>query len=256
MDRIRQLLEIIERERHHKLLLSIKNLQDLGPSPFPYIVLVLPRPLPSEVVKGEHFVLVDLLKSLLGGRSRAPCPAKLSTLAMQNPKLAPQAMTKKKKKSGQAKAAGEGLEGFVDWTNPAVSQSAKERETKMSSLVIGFTMWMHKRAANAQKGTTLGLEVLGDKCFRPSRFDEEVQADPIVIVADSLERVLEAPSAIGGGAQDASRKACVALEDEIPVREFPYVDDAFIEATNAPSPRASFTVDGTRRLFDRLVNNS
>ena len=67
LDRIRRLLEIIERESHHELLLSAKNLQDLGANPFPYIVLVLPRPLPSEVVKGHHFILIDLLKSLPGG---------------------------------------------------------------------------------------------------------------------------------------------------------------------------------------------
>ena len=32
---------------------------------------ILPRPLPSEVVEGEHFVLDDLLKSLPGGFSKA-----------------------------------------------------------------------------------------------------------------------------------------------------------------------------------------
>ena len=69
MDRIRRLLEIIEMERHYKLLLSVKNLQDLGDNPFPYIVPVLPRPLPNEVVKGEHFVVTDLLKSLPEGSS-------------------------------------------------------------------------------------------------------------------------------------------------------------------------------------------
>ena len=69
LDCIRWLLEITERECHHELLLFINNLQDLGASPFPYIVLILPRPLPNEVVKGEHFVLTDLLKSLLGGSS-------------------------------------------------------------------------------------------------------------------------------------------------------------------------------------------
>ena len=69
LDRIHRLLDITEREFHHKLLLSVKNLQDLGVSPFPYIVHVLPRPLPNEVVKGEHFFLTDLLKSLPGGSS-------------------------------------------------------------------------------------------------------------------------------------------------------------------------------------------
>ena len=67
LDCIRRLLEIIERERHHKLLLYAKNLQDLGASLFPYIVPILPHPLLNEVVKGEHFVLPDLLKSLLEG---------------------------------------------------------------------------------------------------------------------------------------------------------------------------------------------
>ena len=61
------MLEITEREHHNELLLSTKNLQDLGASPFPYIVPILPPPLPNEVVKGEHFVLADLLKSLPGG---------------------------------------------------------------------------------------------------------------------------------------------------------------------------------------------
>ena len=71
LDRICQLLEIIKRERHHELLLSAKNLHDLGTSPFPYIIHILPHPLPREVIKGEHFVLADLLKSLPGDSTQA-----------------------------------------------------------------------------------------------------------------------------------------------------------------------------------------
>ena len=71
LDRIYRLLKITERERHHKLLLSVKNLHELGAGSFPHIVYVLPRPLPSKVVKGEHFVFVDLLKSFPGGSSQA-----------------------------------------------------------------------------------------------------------------------------------------------------------------------------------------
>ena len=63
-------LEITERERN-ELLLSMKNSQELGSSPFPYIAPVIPRPLPGEVVGGEHFVLTDLLKSILGSSSQA-----------------------------------------------------------------------------------------------------------------------------------------------------------------------------------------
>ena len=57
LDHICRLLEITRRECHHELLLFVKNLQDLGANPFPYTVPVLPRPLPSKVVKVEHFVL-------------------------------------------------------------------------------------------------------------------------------------------------------------------------------------------------------
>ena len=62
-------LEITERERS-ELLLSVKNSHELGSSPFPYIVTVIPRPLPGEVVGGEHFVLTDLLKSISGSISQ------------------------------------------------------------------------------------------------------------------------------------------------------------------------------------------
>ena len=165
-------------------------------------------------------------------------------------------MTKKKKKYGKAKATGEGLEGFLDRTNPAVSQSAEEIEAKMSGLFVRFATRMHKRAANTQERTTPDLEVPGDKRLRPSRFEEEVQADPVMITMDSPEQVLEAPSTV----QDASS---AELEDEIPARESPRVDDASIEAslvkaTDTP-PRArwaSLTIDGVQRPLDRLVLSS
>ena len=67
---ISRLLEITERERS-ELLLLVQNSQKLGSSPFPYIAPVIPRLLPGEVVRGEHFVLVDLLKSISGSSSQA-----------------------------------------------------------------------------------------------------------------------------------------------------------------------------------------
>ena len=67
---INQLLEITERERN-ELLLLVKNLQELGSSPFLYIAPVIPHPLLGEVVMGEHFVLTDLLKSISGSSSQA-----------------------------------------------------------------------------------------------------------------------------------------------------------------------------------------
>ena len=70
LELIRRLLEITEVERNHELLLSMKNLLELGTSPFRYIVLVISRLLPEEIVRGEHFFLVDLLKSIPGSSAQ------------------------------------------------------------------------------------------------------------------------------------------------------------------------------------------
>ena len=58
---ISRLLEITKRERN-ELLLLVKNLQELGFSPFPYIAPVIPHLFPGEVVTSENFVIADLLK--------------------------------------------------------------------------------------------------------------------------------------------------------------------------------------------------
>ena len=52
--KIQKLLEIYELERHHEILLSTKNLRELSRSPSPYIIPVIPRSLPLEIVEGEH----------------------------------------------------------------------------------------------------------------------------------------------------------------------------------------------------------
>ena len=51
LERIRLLLEITEMEHSHKLLLYVRNLQELGASPFPYIVPIFPRLLSKELVR-------------------------------------------------------------------------------------------------------------------------------------------------------------------------------------------------------------
>ena len=70
LERIRWLLEITEVDHNHELLLLLKNLWELGTSSFRYIVPVIPRLLLEELVRGENFVLVDLLKSVLGNSSQ------------------------------------------------------------------------------------------------------------------------------------------------------------------------------------------
>ena len=74
MERIKQLLEITKRECNHELLLSMKNLWELGASPFRYIIPVIPSSLQEVLVKGEHFVFSDLLKSISGSSSQEGSP--------------------------------------------------------------------------------------------------------------------------------------------------------------------------------------
>ena len=69
--KIQRLLEIFEWERHHEILLTAKNLRELSRSPSPYIIPVIPRLLPSEIVEGEHYVIVELLNLAPGSSSPA-----------------------------------------------------------------------------------------------------------------------------------------------------------------------------------------
>ena len=61
----------MEAERNHDLLLKAMNLQELGANPFPYIIPVVPLSFPIELIEGENFVLIDLLKLNPGSSSQA-----------------------------------------------------------------------------------------------------------------------------------------------------------------------------------------
>ena len=65
---ISRLFEITKRERNELLLLSVKNLQELGSSPFHYIAPIIPCPLPGEVVRGIGVIGIGYL-SLMGSLS-------------------------------------------------------------------------------------------------------------------------------------------------------------------------------------------
>ena len=69
--KIKKLLEIFEWERHHEVLLTVKNLRGLIHNPSSYILPVIPRPLPVEVVEGVHYVVADLLTLVSGSWSPA-----------------------------------------------------------------------------------------------------------------------------------------------------------------------------------------
>ena len=67
--KIRRLLEIFERERHCRVLLTPENIYVVRHNPAPYTLLVIPRPLPSHVVEDEHFVVADLRRLVSGDAS-------------------------------------------------------------------------------------------------------------------------------------------------------------------------------------------
>ena len=69
--KIQRLLEIFEREWHHEILLTTKNLRELSRSPSPYIIPVIPCPFPAEIVEGEHYIIADLLNLASGSSSPA-----------------------------------------------------------------------------------------------------------------------------------------------------------------------------------------
>ena len=165
---IMKLLEISERERHHEILLTVKNLHELSRNPFPYTLPVIPRPLPTEVVEGEHYVIVDLLTLVPGSSS----PAQTSeaevvgrelemSLRLEQPSLAredpdvtpraskevdkgnrlkhlsftkkgshpaPQASKKGRWVPERRRALGTGVEDFVTWFAPISSLPLKSEE--------------------------------------------------------------------------------------------------------------------------------
>ena len=68
-EKICRLLEVSERERHCKVLLMPENIYVVRHNPAPYNLLVIPRPLPRDVVEGEHFVVADLRRLVSRGAS-------------------------------------------------------------------------------------------------------------------------------------------------------------------------------------------
>ena len=67
--KIRRLLENFERERHYQVLLTRENISSMRHNLAPYTLPVIPRPLPSNVVEGEHFVLADVRRLTSGSAS-------------------------------------------------------------------------------------------------------------------------------------------------------------------------------------------
>ena len=69
IEKIRRLLEISQRERHYHVLLTRENISVMRHNLASYTFPVIPRSLPSSIVKGEHFVLADVRCLVLGSVS-------------------------------------------------------------------------------------------------------------------------------------------------------------------------------------------
>ena len=74
IEKIRRLLEIFEREHHCRVLLTPENISVIRHSPAPYILPVIPRPLPWHIVEREHFVIADLRCLVSGSASSSRNP--------------------------------------------------------------------------------------------------------------------------------------------------------------------------------------
>ena len=161
-------------------------------------------------------------------------------------------MSAKKKKENrtrawQTKAVGPGLEDFVDWMSIIASEPAEEEE--MSSLVVGFSVRMRKRATGSKGETTPRS---GGKRSRQSFLDDEVQTDWAIISMDSPGQAPNDQSALEGALNEAD----ASLEEGILVGGPPNVDEigekapSRVAATPMLPPRPADTEPSKKRLPD------
>ena len=100
IEKIRRLLEISEQERHYQVLLTRENIFALRHNPSPYTLPVIPRPLPSNVVEGEHFVLADVRRLASDSASSSRDPVVEASSRVQGARSA----------SGLSASSGRGLD--------------------------------------------------------------------------------------------------------------------------------------------------
>ena len=58
--RLNKLFEIDVKERQFKTLLTARNLMAVVREPQEYVINILPKKMPNEVVLGEHYTVKDL----------------------------------------------------------------------------------------------------------------------------------------------------------------------------------------------------
>ena len=111
IEKIRQLLEIFERERHYQVLLTRENISAVRHNPAPYTLPVIPRLLPSNVVEGEHFVLADLRHLISGSASSSKDLVVVVSSRVQGARSASRSSTYSSRGSDSSPAPGRGARG-------------------------------------------------------------------------------------------------------------------------------------------------
>ena len=100
--KICRLLEVSERERHCKVLLTPENISTVRHNPAPYNLPVIPRALSLDVVEGEHFVVADLRRLVSRGSSPSRDPTVKASSRVQGVGSASGAFTSSSGSSGSS----------------------------------------------------------------------------------------------------------------------------------------------------------
>ena len=111
IEKIHRLLDISERERHYQVLLTRENIFVVRHNPATYTLPVIPRPLPSNVVEGEHFVLADVRRLVSGCASSSRDLVVEASSRVQGARSASRSSTSSRWGSDSSPATGRGARG-------------------------------------------------------------------------------------------------------------------------------------------------
>ena len=177
-----RLLEISEREHHCQILLTPENIYVARHNPAPYTLSVIPRPLPSYVMEGEHFMVADLQSLVSGSASSSRNPVIKASSRVQgargtsrssssssgdsssSPPTRPERLllpaqvagptprvvkVKRKKASGRRNALGSKGEDFIPWipvdTEGPQDLEEEEQEERMAGVLDRYAARKRKR---------------------------------------------------------------------------------------------------------------
>ena len=164
IEKIRRLLEISERERHCQVLLTRENIYVVRNNPAPYTLPVIPRPLPSNVVEGEHFVLTDvrrLASSSVSSSRDLVVEASSQVQGARSSLRSPTSLSRVSDSSSTTdrEAIGQGFERVLPLTQVAKAaprvvkvkrKRALKRRNALGSRSEDFVPWIPNRSNDSQ----------------------------------------------------------------------------------------------------------